>query len=168
MRIKGDIMSIMNGLKSFFSKNEKNNQELKLKELKPVRTERGQIGMRTEQTINAEHRQDVEEALVRTHRDYLARKINLSTLLDTLNNLKEKMQEDEVLAKSKRLPSTLYGIFTASGEPKVQRIVAEIVYSQAIQGNSDAIRIAKMLNQLANDHVTKDLLNTASNRVVEF
>lgn len=167
-------MGIIDGLKNIFSKKEQHsfsfekNQELKLKELKPIRKENAPIGIRTEQTANAEHRRDVEESLVRTHRDYLARKINFSTLLDTLNNLKEKMQEDDVLAKSKRLPSTLYGIFTASGELKVQRIIAEIIHSQAIQGNSDAIRIAKMLAQLAGDHVTKDLLSSASNRVVEF
>lgn len=120
------------------------------------------VGVRTEQTQNAEHRRNIEDALVQMHRDYLGRKIGFDTLMDTLEDLKDKMSDDDALARSKRLPSTLYGIFTATKDLKVQRAIADIIHAQAVKGNPDAVRIAKMLHQLAGDPVTKDLTSRAS------
>jgi hypothetical protein len=154
-------MSLFSGLKKVFGKNEEEEKFV-------PRQEKAPVGIRTEQNQNSDHRRDVEEALVRLHRDYLSRKISIDTLLDTLDDLRDKMSDDLVLARSKRLPSTLYGIFTATKDLKIQRSIAEIIHAQSVTGNSDAIRIAKMLNQLAGDPVTKDLTARASKRVVEF
>jgi len=152
-------MGLFSGLKKVFVKEEAE---------QPMVERRAPLAVRTEQTQNQDHRKNVEESLVQMHRDYLARKINFDTLMDTLEDLRDKMSDDDILARSKRLPSTLYGIFTASKDLKIQRAIAEIVHAQAVTGNSDAIRIAKMLNQLAGDPVTKDLLSRASNRQVSF
>jgi hypothetical protein len=147
----GDKLSIFGKIKDAFSKKE---EEMPVRRQVP-------LAIRTEPV---EKRINVEDSLLQMQRDFLSRRIQLSTLLDALDDLRDKVQDDDVLARSKRLPSTLYGIFTATGEPKVQRIIAEVIHVQAVKGNLDAIRIAKMLNQLANDHVTKDLLSRASNK----
>ena len=144
-------MGLFNKIKDAFSKKD----DVPIKRQVP-------LAIRTEQTVDK--RINVEDSLLQMQRDYLSKRIQLGTLLDALNDLKDQVQNDVVLTRSKRLPSTLYGIFTATGEPKAQKIIAEIIHTQSVNGNLDAIRIAKMLHQLANDHVTKDLLSRASNK----
>lgn len=147
----GDNLGLFNKIKDAFSKKE---EEMPVRRQVPLAIRSEPVDKKT----------NVEDSLLQMQRDYLSRKIQLNTLLDALDELRDQIQDDDFIARSKRLPTTLYGIFTATGEPKAQRIIAEIIHAQAVKGNLDAIRIAKMLNQLANDHVTKDLLSRAANK----
>jgi len=159
-------MSIISGFKKIFKKEE--NSENDFKKLKATRAEERKLTMRTENNSSLEHAKDVENAIVREYRDFLSRKITLSMFLESLESLNDKIKEDSILAKSNRLPSVFYNIFTGSGDLKIQRIIAEIIFEQAKQGNSDAIRVAKMLSQLEKEHKTKELLNNAANRILDF
>jgi hypothetical protein len=154
-------MGLFSGLKKAFGKEEAPKQDNWEKSTYPSER-KAPVGVRTEATQNSEHRKNIEDSLVQMHRDYLSRRVSFDTMMDTLDDLRDKMANDDALARSKRLPSTLYGIFTATKDLKVQRGIAEIIHAQAIKGNPDAVRIAKMLHQLAGDPVTKDLTSRAS------
>ncbi len=154
----GDTMGLFNKIKNAFSKQEDFPEERTMRRVSvPVMA-------RTEQSQDADHRKNIEESLTQMYRDFSAKRVTLPTLLDALYDLEGKIKAADPIAKSKQLPSSLYGVFTSTNEIKIQRAIAEIMRALSLQGNSDAIRIAKMLNQLVNDHVTKDVLTKAINR----
>lgn len=159
-------MGLFSNIKNAFSKDNKKEDEKEkyMNRQAGKDVSRAPVAVRPQQSVNADHRRNVEESLTQLHRDYLARKVSFDTLMDTLDDFKFKIEEDEVLARSKRLPSTLYGIFTSTKDLKIQRAIAQIIHAMSVHGNPDGIRIAKMLDQLAGDPITKDLLSRASKK----